>query len=100
VAKTQHERAKDRVLSASAAVELLAANIPEAHRKAETLELALSSGAAAELATAEDEERRLQAALLASDVEAPHEDNPVSPSSHELRDAEDAVRLRVSQTTP
>lgn len=90
-ARVRHEQAKERVSSAAATVELLAAGIPAARRKCGALAPTLLSDAAAELVSAEDEERRVSAALGDADAEVPQTIGHVSPSEQELRDAVEAA---------
>ena len=84
-ASTRGDEAKQRLSNASAAFDLQAASIPAARRKAEMLESAFPSGAAAELESAEDEERHLQALLPDAEAEG---SQPNSDAARELRDAE------------
>jgi hypothetical protein len=90
-ARARHERAKEHVSSAGATVNLLAAGIPAARRKSEELQSTLASDAASEFASAEDEERRLYAALRDAEAEVPQTTHDVSASAQELRDAGQAA---------
>jgi DNA repair exonuclease SbcCD ATPase subunit len=96
-AKSRHERARERVSIASTSVELVAAEIPQARRKVEALQPGLPSGAAAgaaaELASAEAEECRLEAELRDAEIEVPDPAGPDSFSARELRDAEQAAGI-------
>jgi hypothetical protein len=89
LAQTRHERAKEQVSSACAAVDLLSAAIPGARSKVEAA--GLPSGAVEELARAEAEERRLDAELRDAEIEAGNTAGPHSSSMKELRDAEEAA---------
>ena len=73
VARMRHSQAEARVTTALANVELLAAGIPEASRRAEGL---------SSVAAAEGEERRLQA-LLDAETQTPRDDS----AAQELQDA-------------
>jgi hypothetical protein len=84
-ANERHDEAKQRLSSASAAVDLQAARIPEARRKAEMLASDFPSGPAAELASAAEEERRLHAALSDAEGEG---SQPENDTAQELRNAE------------
>ncbi len=90
-ARAHHERAKEQVSSAAATVNLLAAGIPAARRKSEELQSTLTSDPASEFASAEDEERRLYAALRDAEAEVPQTTHDVSPSAQEVRDAGQAA---------
>ena len=98
-ARARHERAKERVSGAAATVEVLAAGIPAARRKCEALGSTLASDAASELVSAEDEERRLCAALRDAEAEAPQTISHVSPSAQELRDAAQAAASAEQELT-
>ncbi|MEO8594635.1 MAG: AAA family ATPase [Candidatus Solibacter sp.] len=84
-ASARHEQAKQRLSNASAAVDLLSARLPAARHKAEMLAPAFPLGATTELESAEQEERRIHAALSAAEGEGAA---PNSDTAEELRDAE------------
>jgi hypothetical protein len=84
-AGTRHERAKQRLSNASAAVDMLSTGIPMARTKAETLGSAFPAGVAADLESAESEERRLNQALLEAEAEVPQ---PNGDAARELGEAD------------
>jgi len=84
-ASTRYDEAKQRLSNVSAAFDLQAAAIPATRRKVEILESAFPSGAAAELKSAEDEERRVRALLPDAEAEG---SQPNSDAVRESRDAE------------
>ena len=87
-ASTRYDEAKQRLSNASAAFDLQESAIPAACRKAEMLESTFPSGAAAELESAEGEERRVHALLLDAEAEGAQPNND---AARKLREAEAAA---------